>query len=56
MTIKIIMIQVRNYPGKKEIVEEIKINNEYLKIKEEHHYLSEESKEFKRQRDLHPRQ
>lgn len=46
-------IMKENGIGKKEIVEAIKISNEYPKIKEEHHDISEELKELKRQRDFY---
>ena len=39
--------------GKKEIVETIKISNDYPKIKEEHHGISNELKGLKRQRDFY---
>jgi hypothetical protein len=46
-------IMKENGIGKKEIVEAIKISNEYPKIKEEYHDISEELKELKRQRDFY---
>ncbi|HET9805286.1 MAG TPA: hypothetical protein VFP49_00100 [Nitrososphaeraceae archaeon] len=39
--------------GKNEMVEAIKISNDYPKIKEEYHDISDELKELKRQRDFY---